>query len=119
MEKKLAEMQRRAKENTQEQSDSNKGDTRTPREILVSILGYRGLEVLENAEKQFPSQTAMVVSQLAALISSGELKETLDGGSLLYIFRIVGLSVRMDTRISVEKDGKMVSLTDKLRGRAK
>jgi len=33
---------------------------------------------------------------------------------LLYLFRTVGLNVRMDTKINVEQDGKFVSLTDKL-----
>ena len=86
----------------------------TPREILVNNLGFRGLEVLENAESQFPNETRMVVSQIAQLIKSGELNEKLDGGQLLYLLRTVGLNVRMETKISVEQDGKFVSLTDKL-----
>ena len=86
----------------------------TPREILVNNLGFRGLEVLENAEAQFPNETQLVVNQIATLIKSGELNEKLDGGQLLYLFRTVGLNVRMQTKINVEQDGKFVSLTDKL-----
>ena len=86
----------------------------TPREILVNNLGFRGLEVLENAESQFPNETQLVVNQIATLIKSGELNEKLDGGQLLYLFRTVGLNVRMQTKINVEQDGKFVSLTDKL-----
>ena len=52
--------------------------------------------------------------KLSELISSGEIKETLDGGNLLALFRAVGLNVRMKTKINVEKDGKFVSLSDKL-----
>ena len=52
--------------------------------------------------------------KLSELISSGEIKETLDGGNLLPLFRAVGLNVRMKTKINVEKDGKFVSLSDKL-----
>src|SRR3989337_923798 len=33
------------------------------REILVKNLGYRGLEVLQNAESQFPSETKIDVEQ--------------------------------------------------------
>lgn len=87
-----------------------------PRQALLSRLGHRGLEVLENAERQFPRQTAMVVQQLGTLISSGELREQLDGGKLLYIFRLVGLNVRMQTSIRVEQDGRMVSLSEKITG---
>ncbi len=86
----------------------------TPREILVNNLGFRGLEVLENSESQFPNETKMVVNQIATLIKAGELNEKLDGGQLLYLLRTVGLNVRMQTKINVEQDGKFVSLTDKL-----
>ena len=42
------------------------------------------------------------------------MNESLDGGNLLALFRGVGLNVRMKTKINVEKDGKFVSLSDKL-----
>ena len=86
----------------------------SPREIIVKHLGYRGMEVLQNAEYQFPRETQIIVLKLSELISSGEIKETLDGGNLLALFRAVGLNVRMKTKINVEKDGKFVSLSDKL-----
>ena len=86
----------------------------SPREIIVKRLGYRGMEVLQNAEYQFPRETQIIVLKLSELILSGEIKETLDGGNLLALFRAVGLNVRMKTKINVEKDGKFVSLSDKL-----
>ena len=88
--------------------------TRSPKEILTSKLGYRGLEVLDNALYQFPTETNMIVTKLAELISSGEINEIIDGGQLLAIFRAVGLNVRVNTTINVEQDGKFVSLSDKL-----
>ena len=84
-----------------------------PRILLVGKLGYRGLEVLENAESQFPNETKIIVSKLSELIKTGEINETLDGGKLLALFRTVGLSIRMKTKINVEQDGKLVSLSDK------
>ena len=84
------------------------------REIVVKRLGYRGMEVLQNAEYQFPKETEIIVSKLSELILSGDIKEVLDGGNLLALFRAVGLNVRMKTKINVEKDGKFVSLSDKL-----
>lgn len=90
----------------------------SPREIVVKRLGYRGLEVLENAEAQFPSETAMVVSKLAELIQSGEVTEIIDGGKLLSLFRSVGIPVKVQTTIKVEQDGKLVSWSDKLKGQA-
>ena len=86
----------------------------TPREILVSNLGYRGLEVLQNAEYQFPNETKVVVEKLSELIQSGEIDEVIDGGKLLLLFRTVGMNIRMQTKINIEKDGKFVSLSEKL-----
>lgn len=91
-----------------------KKDAPKPRDILVNILGYRGLEVLENAEVQFPKEAKIVVEKLAELISAGEINEQIDGGKLLLLFRTVGLNIRVKTKINIEQDGKFVSLSDKL-----
>ena len=113
--KRLAEMQKNIsslKQTTTEESE--KKETKSPREMVVDYLGFRGTEVLENAESQFPKETKSIVDQLSKLIESGELDEKLDGGQLLAVFRSVGLRVRMKTTINVEQDGKFVSLSEKL-----
>ena len=88
--------------------------TQSFRDTLIQKLGYRGMEVLQNAEYQFPNETKMVVDKLGELIQSGEINEEIDGGKLLALFRQVGINVRMATKINVEQDGKFVSLSDKL-----
>jgi len=113
--KRLAEMQKNIsslKQTTTEESE--KKETKSPRDIVVDYLGFRGTEVLENAEAQFPKDTKSIVDQLSKLIESGELDEKLDGGQLLAVFRSVGLRVRMKTTINVEQDGKFVSLSEKI-----
>ena len=117
MEKRLAEMQK----NISLKQESNKTEEKidekpseTPRDFLIKVLGFRGLEVLEKAESQFPNETKLVVGKLSELIKSGEIAETLDGGKLLALFRSIGLNIRMATKINVEQDGKFVSLSDKL-----
>ena len=113
--KRIDEMQRNLytqKQTTTEEPE--KKETKSPREILVDYLGYRGTEVLENAEAQFPKDTKSIVEQLSKLIESGELDEKLDGGQLLAVFRSVGLRIRMKTTIKLEQDGKFVSLSEKL-----
>jgi DNA-binding TFAR19-related protein (PDSD5 family) len=92
--------------------------TISPREIVVKKLGYRGLEVLENAEAQFPEETRMVIAKLAELLQSGEVTEIIDGGKLLTLFRSIGIRVKVQTTIKVEQDGKLVSWSDKLKGEA-
>lgn len=90
---------------------------RTPREALVSALGHRGTEVLEAAERQYPAQAPLVVDQLGRMVMAGELPGGLDGGGLLSVFRSIGIYVRLQTKIQVEQDGRLVSLADRL-GRA-
>ena len=115
--KRLAEMQKNI--STKEETESTPPSTKetiseNPRDSLIKILGFRGLEVLENAESQFPNETKMIIQKLSELIKTGEINESLDGGKLLELFRSVGLNVRMATKINIEQDGKFVSLTDKL-----
>jgi DNA-binding TFAR19-related protein (PDSD5 family) len=115
--KRFAEMQQNISSRKQiEQSKDNlkPNETKNPRDILIAHLGFRGLEVLENAESQFPNDTKIVVGKLAELITSGEISENIDGGKLLMLFRSIGLNIRMQTKIKIEQDGKLVSLSDKL-----
>ena len=116
--KRLAEMQQNiSSKNEQEtKQDTSEESKKTPshRELLVKRLGYRGLEVLENAESQYPNEAKIVVDKIGELLASGEINEEIDGGKLLVLFRSVGLNIRMQTKINVEQDGKFVSLSDKL-----
>jgi DNA-binding TFAR19-related protein (PDSD5 family) len=114
--KRLAEMQKNisSRETVEEKPKSTEEKIVNPREALIKQLGFRGLEVLTNAESQFPNETKMIIDKLYELIKTGEITEVLDGGKLLGLFRSIGLSVRMDTKINIQQDGKFVSLTDKL-----
>ena len=107
--KRLAEMQKNISS-----KQKPKKDTLSPRETVISKLGFRGLEVLENAEYQFPKETQIIIVKLAELISSNQISEIVDGGHLLALFRSIGIGVRMKTKINIEEDGKFISLSDKL-----
>ena len=118
-EKRLAEMQKNLSSQQRQEKiaslkEEQKDNKPSSREIVIKQLGYRGLEVLQNAEHQFPKETQIVLLKLSELISSGDITEVLDGGNLLALFRSIGIDVRMKTKINVEKDGKFVSLSDKL-----
>ena len=118
--KRLAEMQKNI--SIKQEVESTPEPTKetvskiTSRDSLITVLGFRGLEVLENAESQFPNETKMIIEKLSELVKTGEINastESLDGGKLLAMFRSVGLNIRMDTKINVEQDGKFVSLSDR------
>ena len=117
--KRLAEMQknissREIAEELPKPTKSPKEKIVNPRDALIKQLGFRGLEVLTNAESQFPNETKMIIDKLYELIKTGEITEVLDGGKLLGLFRSIGLNIKMDTKINIQQDGKFVSLTDKL-----
>ena len=120
--KRLAEMQKNISsqnvepttESSESSQESSKEIKENPRDLLIAKLGYRGLEVLENAEYQFPNETTQIIQKLFELIKSGEINESFDGGQLLALFRSIGLNIKMQTKINVEQDGKFVSLSDKL-----
>ena len=116
--KRLAEMQKnlsiqdQSSENT---TDENQKPKLSLRDYVVNSLGHRGMEVLQNAEYQFPNESKIIIEKLGELISSGDINETLDGGKLLVLFRSVGLGIRMENKINVEKDGKFISIADKFK----
>ena len=116
--KRLAEMQKNL--SMQDQSsettiEENQKPKLSLRDYVVNSLGHRGMEVLQNAEYQFPNESKIIIEKLGELISSGDITETLDGGKLLVLFRSVGLSIRMENKINVEKDGKFISIADKFK----
>lgn len=115
--RRLAEMRARAQAQEareEEDAEAGAGARPSPREALVSALGHRGAEVLEAAERQYPAQAPAIVDELGRMVIHGQLPGGLDGGALLTVFRSVGVNVRLNTRITVEQDGKMVSLSDRL-----
>jgi DNA-binding TFAR19-related protein (PDSD5 family) len=114
--KRLAEMQQNISslKQTPPAAEPEKKETKNPRDVVLGFLGFRGEEVLENTEHQFPKEAKSIITQLAQLIKTGELNEKMDGGELLSLLRSIGLPVRMNTKINVEQDGKFVSLSDKI-----
>ena len=118
--KRLAEMQKNISiQEKQKEFEHNldvaEKERFTPREYVVKSLGHRGMEVLQNAESQFPKEAKIIIEKLGELIASGDINEVLDGGKLLVLFRSVGVNIRMQNKINVEQDGKFVSIADKFK----
>ncbi|HEY7507922.1 MAG TPA: DNA-binding protein [Nitrososphaera sp.] len=112
--RKMKEMREKAAA-LEKQKKAEPEKKKTPREIASAYLYDRGDEVLNAAYVQFPAQTEAIVTKIAELILAGELQQRISGGELLSLFRSVGLRVRIDTSIKVEKDGKLVSFAEKLK----
>jgi len=99
------------------ESEKPERKERTNREILLSKLINRGDEVLELAEKYYPQKTSLIVDKLAYLIKTREISDSISGGELLGLFRSIGLNIRIKTSIKVEKDGKLIPFTEKLKSK--
>jgi DNA-binding TFAR19-related protein (PDSD5 family) len=112
--KKMQELQRRmvaAKEKPQPVKEMGPDDMTLVRSKLIN----RGNEVLDAALMQYPQAANAVVTQVAKLLRSGKLKESIPGDELLLLFQDLGMWVHLETTITYIKDGKRVSLSDKFK----
>tara|TARA_B100000949_G_scaffold220153_1_gene219891 strand:+ start:450 stop:794 length:345 start_codon:yes stop_codon:yes gene_type:complete len=110
----MRELRRKITVNTEKTEKKPNKDS--DRRLVLSILIDRGQEVLEIAERQFPSDSHWVVKRIADLYRQGVVRGMITGGDLLGLFRRLGFNVRVKTKISVEdSSGKFVSLSDKLK----
>ena len=68
--KRLAEMQKNisSRDDSIETPEPSKEKPVNPRDVLIKQLGFRGLEVLTNAESQFPNETKMIIDKLYELV---------------------------------------------------
>jgi DNA-binding TFAR19-related protein (PDSD5 family) len=96
-------------------AEKPKAKVKSSRDIVASKLVNRGLEVLELAEKYYPEKSTFIVKKLADLIETKGISGYISGGELLWLFRQLGLNIQVKTSIQVEKDGKLVPLTEKLK----
>jgi DNA-binding TFAR19-related protein (PDSD5 family) len=95
--------------------DKNQAHEKSNRDILISRLVDRGFEVLRIAEKYYPEKTENIVNVLAEQIRKQNIKGNVTGGELLGLFRQLGLNIHVKTSIQVQKDGKFIPLTEKLK----
>jgi len=96
-----------------EAEDGRKAEN--PKKILRRIVTDRAWEVLKAAESQYPEATCRVEEHLAHLVSKGELEGPILGGQLLWLFRRLGMNVRLETRIRILEHGKLKTIGEKLK----
>jgi len=110
--RRMQEMQRRLEREKEKPSTQKQPD---PREVLKTILVGRAWEVLDAAAAQYPEPTRMLEAKLAQLVREGKLKGPITAEQLLWLFRSLGIDVRLETKIQVYESGELKSLTDKFR----
>ncbi|MEM3068925.1 MAG: hypothetical protein QXH58_03335 [Nitrososphaerales archaeon] len=104
--KRLLELKKKFTKKTKEEGS---------RDLVLSRLVDRGEEVLIIAERDYPKNTALIVDKLAELIRSGSLKGFISGGELLWLFRALGMDIRIETKIMIKEDGRLIPIKDKLK----
>jgi len=115
--RRMQEMQRRLREQEQTKAKAPDQKQPRPRDVLKTILVGRAWEVLDAAAAQFPEPTRALEAELARLVREGRLKGPVTAEQLMWLFRSLGLDVRLETKIQVLESGEMKSLADKFRGR--
>ncbi|MDQ3807976.1 MAG: double-stranded DNA-binding protein [Thermoproteota archaeon] len=113
--RKLRELREKAAAMEKAKANSQQSRPKSSREIVSAYLYDRANEVLDLAYGQYPVQTEAILTRIARLILSGEITSRISGGELLMLFRSIGLNIRVNTTIKVEDDGKLISLSEKLK----
>jgi DNA-binding TFAR19-related protein (PDSD5 family) len=115
--RRMQEMQRRLREQEETKAKAPDQKQPRPRDVLKTILVGRAWEVLNAAAAQFPEPTRALERELARLVREGKLKGPVTAEQLMWLFRSLGLDVRLETKIQVLESGELKSLADKFRGR--
>ena len=115
--KKMAAMKKRVETAAAaaETAKAPKPAQKTSREVLSGFLYDRADEVLETAYSYYPSQTEILVDQLADYLKSHPETEKIRGGELYSIFRKVGIRFPLNTTIKVQERGKFIDLKEKFK----
>jgi len=116
--KRLLEMQMHllTKKAEEEKKEAEVERVPDPKEVLNRIFVGRAWEVFEVARRQYPQVTQTLQDELVRLILSGKLKEQITGEQLLWLFRKMGLNVRMETKIRILESGELKTVAEKLKG---
>jgi len=103
----LAMTAKRAEEKEQ------KAKPKDPYELIRPLLEDRADEVLEAAKAQFPRVANAVIAELAKLVEAGAIKR-ITGPWLMDLFTRLGYRPKLETKISVVSDGKILDIKDKI-----
>lgn len=95
-------------------AEAPKGEP-NPEEVVRKMLYAHGNEVLEAFKARYPEAARVLIPALAKAIRQGRLKEPIDGGSLLQFLRNMGFMVSIETKIFVERKGKLLEFGEYLK----
>jgi DNA-binding TFAR19-related protein (PDSD5 family) len=113
MQKRL--MAKKADEEKKKNQEEKQPANIQPRDVLKRIFVGRAMEVWDQAWKQYPEIMQKLEPDLARLAISGEADGPIDENQLLHILRTIGLDVRFDLKIKILRNGKLKTISEKLK----
>lgn len=87
---------------------------KSPDELLNGAFEGRAWEVWNAAENQYPTVASRLKETLVQFISQGKVN-SVSGEQLMYLFRKIGMNVRLPIRIKIIESGEMKTLGEKLK----
>ena len=115
--KRLLEMQRKLldREIAREAPPPQEKKQPSSEEKLRALFSGRADEIYKIALSQFPQATQKLTDALAKMIDKGELTGPISGEELFSFFRMIGMRIRLETKISYVEHGKIKSIAEKMR----
>jgi DNA-binding TFAR19-related protein (PDSD5 family) len=115
--KRLLEMQRKLldREIAREAPHPQEKKQASSEEKLRALFSGRADEIYKIALSQFPQATQKLTDALAKMIDKGELTGPISGEELFSFFRMIGMRIRLETKISYVEHGKIKSIAEKMR----
>ncbi|MEM3507303.1 MAG: hypothetical protein QW589_07745 [Candidatus Bathyarchaeia archaeon] len=109
--KKLIEMKKQILAKSKATTDTEETN---PLKVLSKIFTEKAWEVFNSAKQQYPNIVERIAKDLAKLVLKKEITEPITGEQLLWIFRFLGLDVKMDIKIKFLENGKLKTIAEKL-----
>jgi len=110
---KKLELQRKLLAQTTKKVEEKEAKPKDPYEVIRPLLEERANEVLEAAKAQYPRVADAVVAELARLVEAGLIKR-ITGPWLMSLFTRLGYRPKLETKISVISDGKVMDLKERI-----
>ncbi len=98
-----------AKQREATEAATEKAQTDPVEELKKNVEG-RGEEVIGAALTENPELVRRVAAALVKAIREGRVETPIDSGDLLALFRRLGLNVKVETRLMVQKRGETKDL---------
>ncbi len=110
--RKLLELQRRLLEKSRKKAEPAKPDFYS---LFMSSLSDDGKEMFRRALEQYGDAAARVGESIGRLIYAGRVRGPLGAEEVFWIFRELGMPIRIETKIVYKKRGEAKSISEMLR----